>query len=1500
MEDDAALMAELLAISNKSASSRFDGGGGDTDPQPQSSPPATPRRKFNAKPNSKSSTPMSSKSTSSPSKRRGRLASAKKAEDIMNSMKKVISSDELMNHSFEDQQEPLGDNIQIVSRTPPQTPDHRPKSRRSRSRSNSRSRSRSRSRSMSRSRNNSFHTETAAESTSGDDDEPSSGFGFNNSGGGGSGFQSSSSNFSGERGGAAEDADLLAELRAISNKNKSTDRFAGGADDYAPKTQTQTQTHSPIKSKTSSPKKTLSSSKKTERSPPPWKRKGKAKAAAATATTNANANDPMDNFEMESKSKPKSSKPVPREEFGFADKTSQSTFQGERGGAAEDDDLLAELRAISMKNGSADRFQNYDASDPMSPPPAQMDVDDKSKEKPWQKKKASKKDGDSLPPWKRKGAAKKKADPFGNAMVDDAPSMSQNSFDNFADKAPPKTFQGDRGGAAEDDDLLAELRAISMKNGSADRFQGGDEGGGALPPPPKPASQKSKSPARRKPAPKKDGDSLPPWKRKGAAKKKADPFGNAMVDDAPSMSQNSFDNFADKAPPKTFQGDRGGAAEDDDLLAELRAISMKNGSADRFQGGDEGGGALPPPPKSSPRRKQSPAPKRKTSPAKTFSGPSTFSDQKASTITIDLPNQSDRPVIEIDDDNTITAENVSEMISSKNWKLRKASYDVLSILITNKTKGRSPANDLDDDDFHACIKSSLAQMAKDSNASALDSALRVIFLYIDYCKGGCDPDQIAPLASSIVTGPALNATRPSTAKLVESVLMKIMEVSRGDPSSIHIVVDNLLESGLSSKKPKVVIKSVNMILDAGRAFGAATLPLSKITSSASKMLSHINGSVRDSGINILAEICRAVGSKDPLSDVIESMKKAQVSELDALLSGQSDSFPPTIGLRYSTTSSASASNALEELHAGAAEDAAARFAAREPVNIFDALKRTDYRTKLKEAKWSEKTGALDILMKCGGETPYKLVQPSSSANYNSLISEIKQLLSHSHFAVRSKAMLSLGMLAEGVGEKLFSNLKPLLLVLLGLMKDKKVTRATNTCLDQFFGNVVGFTHLLDKEDGLHVILNEKKEKSVLVRQSSLAFVGRCINRSEQAGNRGGLDEHLTERIVELCITKLSDSDTNVRKESMTVIKTLLGHHDELIVLEATRCSKGLEQSNPRAYKAIYSSSANGNSRPPLTGASPRSPSRSKKLSSPSASPKRRSNSQGSRPRSNNLSDDSQKKNGVPKKRRSNLPSSFQKSKKSPQRKKKSSSSKKASSSSDDEDFSVVINDNAAPAAETAVDYIAALDIPKWNIDEEDGGILSGIQSSNWKFRKIAIEGLIDYCKTTSVNGTDVANVLAFVKSHTKQFKDSNFNILKTAAELFIGVCNAYENLQIPMEIWMCRDAASIAVSKIADKKFSSVSPLLLSRLCEIQLPEVVLYLSISIIEPIKSPVPHEGLLIWCDRFCKEFGAKAIGKCMKRFVGWVSKVSLRSLHGILDVLWCWDLTYCISRNAVVPM
>ena len=287
------------------------------------------------------------------------------------------------------------------------------------------------------------------------------------------------------------------------------------------------------------------------------------------------------------------------------------------------------------------------------------------------------------------------------------------------------------------------------------------------------------------------------------------------------------------------------------------------------------------------------------------------------------------------------------------------------------------------------LKSALPRMVQDKNPSALDSALRLAFLNANLCAEGCDPDQVTAVVSSIVTGSALSATRLSTAKLVDAVLMKIMEVTHEEPSSIHIVSESLLEHGITSKKPKVVIKSVAIILDAAKAFGASTLPLTKIKSSTSKLLSHSNGNVRDNTIQILAEICRAVGSKDPLSDVVEAMKTSQASKLDALLTKQPEQLPPEVGLRYATTFSESAPDALEALQAGAAEDSAARYEAREAVNIFDALKDTDYKAKLKEAKWSKKTATLDILIRCGGETPYKLKQPSSSVNYNPLISDLK-------------------------------------------------------------------------------------------------------------------------------------------------------------------------------------------------------------------------------------------------------------------------------------------------------------------------------------------------------------------------------------------------------------------------------------------------------------------------------------------------------------------------------
>lgn len=1248
-----------------------------------------------------------------------------------------------------------------------------------------------------------------------------------------------------------------------------------------------------------------------------------------------------------------------------------STFTGERGGEANDADLLAELRAISMKNASADRFADDDDDDNNEAQIEKAPVATKKKavKKPSNKSTPSKnRDGRATPPWKKKGSVKKKPmTPFekeqkkgdtspttpkekspspkkesppkskSHSPKKDSPSPKKKSpsrfFGRFQKK--PSKFTGERGGAAEDDDLLAELRAISMGNSSADRFGEEDETD-PLSPPVKKAmptekpwlKKKKKTVAKKEEIKKeealtprnkrKDGE-VPPWKQKNrTVKKPSNPFDDDEDNDikdetnepksSPAKSPRASPAKASPSKfggfekgPSTFTGERGGAAEDEDLLAELRAISMGNSSSNRF-GGDDDEDSLPVPPPRQPVKKKTPpvakkspiksnaAPRRNagapppwkktgtaSSPVRTkrtvASSPKVTSNEVRNVV-IELPPKNNAPSGPVDDI-VVSADNVADYVTDKNWKLRKASYDVLEELLEEKTKGIEPMNTMDGSDIHPCVTDELvATMAKDSNAAALDSALRFVFGFVDYCKNGCSPDFISMLSSAIITGPALSATRPSTSKSVDAVLMKIMQVGRNEPSSIHIVVEHLIEHGITSKKPKVVIKSSALILDGALAFGAAMLPLAKVTSNSEKMLSHMNGDIRGNGMNILAEICRAVGSKEPLSNVIESMKSSQVSELDGLLESQSNANPPQIGLRYSDSVS-SANDVLEVLQAGAEEDAAERFLAREAINIFDALKGTEYKAKMKEAKWSEKVGALDILLEAGGEQPYKLVQPSTSANYKPLISEMKKLLSHTHFAVKSKAMLVLGMLAEGVGEKLYPNLRPLLVPLLELSKDKKVTKAVEKCVDSLFDNVLSFSHLVEEEDSLRAVLNEKKQKNTLVRVTTLSFLQRCISRSHYLKKRGTLNSSLTNQVGMLCVEKLNDLDAGVRKEVTECLRAMKDHPYENIRSTSNSIINDLQQSHPRVYKSLSSKASNGASeaRPPLGGA--KDPSRSRSVSrSRAATPKSNAPNAKSSPRRSS----SRPSSGA---RRSALPQGFRKSgtsgspqrKSAPAKKSRAGSTKGTSTSSPSVEFVVDIDESGIPDVEVSKQYISSLGIPDWQTAEESGDVVTGLQSSDWKSRKAAIESLISFCKTSKAKSDGVQYVskaLVLVKNFTKQFKDSNFNIAKASCELFLSMCNVIQENAVPMDVWMCRDAVLLSVTKIADKKFVQVAPPLLSRLCEVQLPEIITFLAIMDVESIKSPLPHEGLLNWSQTFCVEFGAHSLGKNMKKFIEWVLK------------------------------
>lgn len=260
------------------------------------------------------------------------------------------------------------------------------------------------------------------------------------------------------------------------------------------------------------------------------------------------------------------------------------------------------------------------------------------------------------------------------------------------------------------------------------------------------------------------------------------------------------------------------------------------------------------------------------------------------------------------------------------------------------------------------------------------------------------------------------------------------------------------------------------------------------------------------------------------------------------------------------------------------------------------------------------------------------------------------------------------MLAEGVGEKLFPLLRPTLTTLLQIAKDKKLTKAVSSCLDSFFGNVLGFDHLLEKDDAIPFSLDERQQKNALARATALEFLGRCVERNESAGPRGSLSVHSARNLTVLCTEKLGDSDASVRKAAMDVFQRMQELNDENIVDVVRKSIAALKTSNARAYKTLAKNASATNEKAstsgPPTGKS-NAPNRSR-----SAAP-------GTKPSSVAASAEFTR---VPKK--------------------KSALAEKAP---------VAMSDVSIPHLEEALVHVSSLHIPQWDAPDEEGGILEGLK-----------------------------------------------------------------------------------------------------------------------------------------------------------------------------------------------
>lgn len=166
-------------------------------------------------------------------------------------------------------------------------------------------------------------------------------------------------------------------------------------------------------------------------------------------------------------------------------------------------------------------------------------------------------------------------------------------------------------------------------------------------------------------------------------------------------------------------------------------------------------------------------------------------------------------------------------------------------------------------------------------------------------------------------------------------------------------------------------------------------------------------------------------------------------------------------------------------------------------------------------------------------------------------------------------------------------------------------------------------------------------------------------------------------------------------------------------------------------------------------------------------------------------------------------------------------------------------------------------------------------ATKWQSRQGAIQVLSNFCESESFTAADTATetaVIVFVKTHTKGFKESNFNVARAIMELLIALCSNHLAEAVQFPSWATKDGVRLAIEKVADKKLASSSKELLTCLLSVQHPSQLLPSAFAQLDGIRSPVAHESFLIWFKGAIDDFGARILASELNEIIQFLSKVS----------------------------
>ena len=401
----------------------------------------------------------------------------------------------------------------------------------------------------------------------------------------------------------------------------------------------------------------------------------------------------------------------------------------------------------------------------------------------------------------------------------------------------------------------------------------------------------------------------------------------------------------------------------------------------------------------------------------------------ASAGTTEMPSEVAPEQEAVKDDRPLT-----ERLDDKGWKVRKEAHEDLTQLFEAAGSGSA--------DVFSEYAPRLVKIAKETNASALDSGLAAI---LAFCSAADSAGTVAEDISPWVIKSGFPG-KPATAEKAKAIVLQLMTTG-----AEHTVVQALI-GGLKDRKPKVPPACIECMTTGLRRFGIKKMPVPAIVGQLKALMDSTKADTREQATALTVELFRWVG-KGPLEGCMSKLRSAQVTELEkafeSITPGQARpeadnaaGAKAAAGAAAGTKTSAGAAGAAGAAAAPAAPAASPGIDNREfvePVDLLALLPKTAWKKLHTSAKWAERVQALNAVLEAVGPVP-NLKAPGTE--YAELVGQLKKLLKDSNMQVVCAAMGVVGALADGLRREFGMYAKGFFGDFLERFKDKKTATVT--------------------------------------------------------------------------------------------------------------------------------------------------------------------------------------------------------------------------------------------------------------------------------------------------------------------------------------------------------------------------------------------------------------------------------------------------------------------------